>query len=285
MKFELEDKENIEKLIFQLTKKEIKIKKPENEFEEKLIDMGYQNCLIELSNYLMDLETRESQKALKELQRTLKLAKIPKNIEAFDISNIAGNYAVGAMVKFVNGLPEKNEYRKFKIKTVEGIDDFKMMEEVVYRRYKRLKEESKDFPDLILIDGGKGQLSSAISALEKCEIKNIPVIALAKKEELIYLPNQEEPLKLSRTNLALKLLQNIRDESHRFAIEFHRKLYEKEIKKSLLDEVEGIGETIKNRLLKKFGSIEEIIKAPIDELVKIKGVTTKIAEKIKNLKI
>jgi excinuclease ABC subunit C len=280
----LEDSKAIEEWLYTLTNQKIKIRTCETDFENRVIELARQNSIIELSNYLADIETKDAQKRLKDLMKVLKLKNVPKSIEAFDVSNIMGKFAVGSMVKFVNGLPAKNEYRKFNIKTVDGIDDFKMIEEIVYRRYKRLKEENKELPDLILIDGGKGQLQSAIKALEKNEIFNIPIISLAKKEEVIYLPNKEEPLKLNRNSPALKLLQNIRDEAHRFAITFHKEKRSKEIYSSILDEIEGIGETIKNRLLKYFGSLDEILNASEDELLKIPGITKKIIEKIKELK-
>jgi len=231
----LEDSKAIEEWLYTLTNQKIKIRICETDFENRVIELARQNSIIELSNYLADIETKDAHKRLKDLMKVLKLKNVPKSIEAFDVSNIMGKFAVGSMVKFVNGLPAKNEYRKFNIKTVDGIDDFKMIEEIVYRRYKRLKEENKELPDLILIDGGKGQLQSAIKALEKNEIFNIPIISLAKKEEVIYLPNKEEPLKLNRNSPALKLLQNIRDEAHRFAITFHKEKRSKEIYSSILD--------------------------------------------------
>jgi len=284
LNIKIEDAQLIEKWLKNITGQTIKIKQPESEFEEKLLKMAYENSLIELGNYLMDMELKESKKILHQLQKALNLKRMPVEIEAFDVSNISGKLAVGSMVKFINAQPAKNEYRRFKIKTVDGIDDFKMMEEIVFRRYRRLKEEGKKLPDLILIDGGKGQLSSAISALHKNEIYNIPVIALAKREELIFTENRKEPLRLSRNSAALKLLQNIRDEAHRFAIEFHKKLREKEITQSVLDKVPGIGEKLKTRLLREFGSVENIINASIDELQKIPGITKTVAQRIKELR-
>ncbi|MBF0483824.1 MAG: excinuclease ABC subunit UvrC [Candidatus Omnitrophica bacterium] len=160
-------------------------------------------------------------KEAEQLQRTLELPRLPERIEAFDISNIMGNQPVGSMVSFLNGKPYKSNYRKFKIKTVEGIDDFQMMAEVVYRRYKRLKIEHKIFPDLILIDGGKGQLAAAEAELKKLEVE-IPIASLAKKEEEIFLPRRRNSIKLAKDSLALHLLQRVRDEAHRFAVTFHR---------------------------------------------------------------
>ncbi|OGX07965.1 MAG: hypothetical protein A2Z88_04700 [Omnitrophica WOR_2 bacterium GWA2_47_8] len=160
-------------------------------------------------------------KEAEQLERALNLPKAPRRIEAFDISNIMGDQAVGSMVSFFNGKPDKNNYRRFKIREVLGIDDFKMIAEVVRRRYSRLKREGLLFPDLIIIDGGKGQLSAACEELKKLEVQ-IPIISLAKREEEIFLPNKRDPVILPADSLGLKLLQRVRDEAHRFAINYHR---------------------------------------------------------------
>ncbi len=162
-------------------------------------------------------------KEAEQLQRALSLPRLPERIEAFDISNMMGEQAVGSMVSFFNGRPDKNHYRRFRIKEVSGIDDFKMMAEIVRRRYGRLQREDGSFPDLILIDGGKGQLSAACHELKSLGIE-IPTIAIAKRQEEIFLPTRKSPIILARHSLGLKLLQRIRDEAHRFAIFYHRKL-------------------------------------------------------------
>lgn len=167
-------------------------------------------------------------KEAEQLQRALDLPRLPNRIETFDISNIMGNQSVGSMVSFLNGKPDKSNYRRFKIKEVEGIDDFKMIAEVVRRRYRRLKKEGKMFPDLIVIDGGKGQLSSAWQELVKLGVQ-IPMVSLAKKEEEIFLPNKKNPVRLSLDSLGLKLLQRTRDEAHRFAVKYHRHLRAKNV--------------------------------------------------------
>ncbi len=167
-------------------------------------------------------------KEAEQLQRALDLPRRPERIEAFDISNIMGNQSVGAMVSFFNGKPDKNNYRRFKIKTVDGIDDFKMIAEIVRRRYSRLKDERSAFPDLIVIDGGKGQLAAASDELKKLGL-DLPIISLAKREEEIFLPNKRNPVKLSLNSLGLKLLQKIRDEVHRFAVSYHRVLRQKSV--------------------------------------------------------
>ncbi len=160
-------------------------------------------------------------KETEQLQRMLNLPKRPERIEAFDISNIMGNQAVGSMVSFFNGRPDKSNYRRFRIREVEGIDDFKMIAEIVRRRYSRLKRENLSFPDLIIIDGGKGQLSAACTELKKLDV-DIPIMALAKQEEEVFLPNKRDAVRLPDDSLSLKLIQRVRDEAHRFALAYHR---------------------------------------------------------------
>jgi excinuclease ABC subunit C len=162
-------------------------------------------------------------KEAEQLKRALDLGRVPTRIETFDVSNIMGAQAVGSMVAFLNGKPDKQNYRRFRIKEVEGIDDFRMIAEVVRRRYRRLKNEGNIFPDLIVIDGGKGQLSAACYELEKLDV-TIPIISLAKREEEVFVPKRRSSLKLAKDSLGLKLLQRMRDEAHRFAVSYHRKL-------------------------------------------------------------
>jgi excinuclease ABC subunit C len=162
-------------------------------------------------------------KEAEQLKLVLSLARVPERIEAFDISNTMGDQSVGSMVSFLNGSPDKNNYRRFRIREVEGIDDFQMIAEVVRRRYQRLKREGALFPDLILIDGGKGQLSAAQEELDKLDVK-VPLLSIAKREEEIFLPGKRKPVLLSKHSLGLKVLQRIRDEAHRFAISYHRSL-------------------------------------------------------------
>lgn len=166
-------------------------------------------------------------KEAEQLQRALRLPRLPQRVEAFDISNIMGDQAVGSMVSFLNGKPDKQGYRRFRIKEVEGIDDFKMIGEIVRRRYRRLRDEGKLFPDLIVIDGGKGQLSAACAQLRSLEVE-VPVISLAKREEEIFLPARRDAVRLPQDSLGLRLLQRVRDEAHRFAITYHRTLRAKQ---------------------------------------------------------
>ena len=167
-------------------------------------------------------------KETEQLQRALGLARPPERLECFDISNTMGSFSVGSMVSFLNGTPDKSNYRRFRIRTVEGIDDFRMIAEVVRRRYSRLKKEGKAYPDLVVIDGGKGQLQAAAGELRALGL-DIPLIGLAKKEEEIFVPGKRAALILSRDSLALRLLQRLRDEAHRFAVSYHRLLRNKNL--------------------------------------------------------
>jgi excinuclease ABC subunit C len=189
---------------------------------------GDKLSLLNLVKRNIEISFLSENKKINALKDSLELNSTPKLIECFDISNISGTNMVGSMVRFDNAHPDKSNYRRFKIKTVIGIDDFASINEIVKRRYKRLKEEKKEMPDLIVIDGGKGQLSSAVDALKSLELK-IPIISLAKKFEEIYVPNKEIPLRLPKNSDALKLLMQIRDEAHRFGVKYHRLLRSKEM--------------------------------------------------------
>jgi len=204
----------------------------------------------------------------------------PEHIEGFDISNIQGRDSVASLVVFKGGTPSKQDYRRFKIKTVEGADDFASMQEVIERRYNRLLKEDRKLPDLILIDGGKGQLSAAYEILEKLDLKDQPVIGLAKKEEEIFKPNKSEPIIISHRSPALQLLQRVRDEAHRFAVSYHRKLRSRRLTHSLLDKIPGVGPKRRKALLRHFGSLGEIKKANITKLKQVEGISGKTARKI-----
>ncbi|MFN3134562.1 MAG: excinuclease ABC subunit UvrC [Candidatus Kryptonium sp.] len=274
---QIEEKDSIEKWLSERKNSNVKIRTPENEDESRLMSMCKINARYHLDEYrIQKMKAKEkfAPSVLRELQKELHLDRLPRRIECFDISNIQGSDIVASVVVFENGKPKKSEYRKFKIKSVSGKpDDFTSMEEVIMRRYSRVLNEGGKMPDLILIDGGKGQLSSALKSLEKLGIKNQPIIALAKKFEEIYFPNLESPQSLPKSSPALYLLQRIRNEAHRFAITFHREVRAKRILSTRLLEVKGIGEKKAQILLSKFGSIEGIKQAPIDELEKILGKT------------
>ena len=217
-------------------------------------------------------QVKDQNSAVTQLKLDLNLSEMPDHIECFDNSNIQGTNPVASMVCFKNGKPAKSDYRHFHIKTVEGPDDFASMYEIVTRRYKRLKEEEQPFPNLIIIDGGKGQLSAACRALKDLEIYGqIPIIGIAKRLEEIYFPDDSLPLHISKKSTSLRLIQRARDEAHRFAITFHRDVRSNQSIQSSLDGIEGVGPKTIQKLLAHFKSIKAIKEASLEELVKVVG--------------
>jgi excinuclease ABC subunit C len=219
---------------------------------------------------------RDLQGGLGELQSVFKLQKPPRRIEGFDISHIQGSHTVASMVVLLDGRPRNAEYRHYKIKSVEGVDDFASMQEVVGRRYRRLLEERKPLPDLVLIDGGKGQLGAALKALDGLGLGSLPCFGLAKRLEEIFVPGREESIRLNERSPGRLMIQRLRDEAHRFAITYHRKLRAKAIRHSLLDEAKGVGPKLKGALLKRFGSVEGVRAASDEELGQLKGMGAKV---------
>jgi excinuclease ABC subunit C len=220
-------------------------------------------------------------KDLAELGQLLGLPAPPRRIEGFDISNISGTFKVASMVSFVNGRPDRANYRRYKIKSVEGQDDFASMAETVRRRYKRVQTDQLPPPELILIDGGKGQLNAAVAELEKLGMTHLPILGLAKEFEEIYRPGEKEPLRLSHDTGALKLLQRVRDEAHRFANTYNAQLRLKKISESLLDEFPGLGEKRKAALLKKFKSVQRLRVATEEEIAAVPGFGGALAAKLR----
>jgi excinuclease ABC subunit C len=271
----IEESNSIEKWLADRKGMPVKIRAPENDDEARLISMCKVNAKYHLDEFrIQKMKAREefAPNVLRQLQKELRLDRLPRRIECFDISNIQGSDIVASVVVFENGKPKKSEYRKFKIRSVsDKPDDFASMFEVIQRRYSRVLSEGGKMPDLIVVDGGKGQLSSAIKALENLGVKEQPIIALAKKFEEIYFPGVDQPQSLPKSSPALHLLQRIRNEAHRFAITFHRDVRAKRTFSTKLLEVKGIGEKRAKILLSKFGSIEGIKQAPIEELEKILG--------------
>jgi excinuclease ABC subunit C len=211
-------------------------------------------------------------KLLEIFKKDLRLNELPVHMECFDNSNIQGNYPVAACVVFKNGKPSKRDYRHFNIKTVEGPDDFASMEEVVYRRYKRLRDEKQSLPQLIIVDGGKGQLSSAIKSLEKLKLnKKVAIIGIAKRLEEIYFPGDQYPLYLDKKTPTLKVIQNMRNEAHRFGITHHRNRRMKGLVKTELTSIEGIGDKTITILLTKYKSVKMIKTIPLKELESLIG--------------
>lgn len=217
---------------------------------------------------------------LNSMQRTFHLPVLPWRIDGFDISHSAGNFTVGVAVVFEQGYPNPSLYRKFNIRTVEGIDDFRSMKETLTRRYKRCLEGQEPLPQLILIDGGPVQLEFAMQALDELGIHNIPIISLAKEFEEVYMPNQKEPVRLDHTDPVLRLLQHVRDESHRFAITSHRTRRGKSFTRSKIEEVPGIGRAKAAMLITKFGSVRAIKDLPPEELAAAPGIGPALAKRI-----
>jgi excinuclease ABC subunit C len=215
-----------------------------------------------------------------ELAEALGLETPPVRIECFDISNLQGGYVVGSMAVFEDGLPARKEYRHFRVRSVEGQDDFASLREVIGRRLANAREGTGRFgelPDLMLIDGGRGQLSAALEAVRLSGIEGLAVASVAKKEEEIFLPGNVQPVRLDRRSAALRLVQHVRDEAHRFAVTYHRKLRGKGSLASLLDSVPGIGPARRARLIRHFGSVEEMRRLSVEELARAPGMNRAVA--------
>ena len=284
---ELEDSEVLSDWLSSLKNKKVSITVPKIGTKNKLLWLAEKNAKILLNDHILSKIKKDfTPRSISSLHRDLNLKKIPNLIECFDISHFAGRETVASMVCFKNGSPYKKRYRRFKIQTVEGVDDFASMREVVYRRYKRLskeKSEEEPLPDLIIIDGGKGQLSSAYRILKELKL-NIEVIGLAKKMEEVFFPGESDSIMVPRTSSGLKLIQQLRDEAHRFAITYHRNLRQKEQTNSRLNDVEGIGKAKSSYLLKKFGSLKNILKASDKEILAVNGISRSILDKIRQIK-
>ena len=248
---------------------------PQRGDKKQLLDLSERN----VSYFRLDRERQRNLKKedssfniLKNIKLELKLPTLPHRMECFDNSNIQGTNPVASCVVFIDGKPAKKEYRKFHVKTVVGADDFASMEEIIFRRYKRVLDEGLELPDLIVIDGGKGQLHSAVNSLKKLDLYGkVPILGLAKQMEEIYFPEDKDPYLLAKNSMALKTLMHIRDEAHRFGITFHRKLREKSQINSILGDIKGIGEATETILLHEFKSVSNIKQKSIEELAKVIG--------------
>ena len=223
----------------------------------------------------------DPQVEMAELQKVLNLPALPRHIEGFDISHISGTLSVASTVCFHNGKPHKEHYRHYRIKTVEGSDDFASMAEVVGRRYARVLSEDGALPDLAMVDGGKGQLMAALRALWKLEIRNLTVIGLAKQMEEIHVVDQTLPIRLPGNSPALHLIQRLRDEAHRFANTYHQKLRKRRVQESVLDEFPGLGSKRKLALLQHFGSIQRLRAASAEKIAAVRGIGEKMAVALK----
>ena len=270
---DIDDKELLEEWLSDLRGNKVHIKIPQKGVKLRLVKMAQKNAEI------IKHQKKKMENSLLELKKYLKLEKLPRVIEGYDISNISGKFAVGSKVSFKDGKPNKKMYKHFKMETP-GPNDFAMMEELLTRRLKLIDSDPE--PDLIVIDGGKGQLGMACGVLDDLNLNHIPIIGLAKEFEEIYLPNSKRPIIIPKNNKALHLLQQVRDESHRFAITYHRKLRSKNISESSLDDIAGIGQKRKINILKEFGTIDKVKEASIEELAKIDGMNKKTAENVYN---
>jgi excinuclease ABC subunit C len=253
--------------------KPVRILAPQRSRARKLVELANQNAASLLK------KRAGGDPALRELAEVLKLKSFPERIEGFDISNTGGDESVGSLVVFEGGKPNRNEYRKYKIKGITGPNDVASLNEIIRRRYTRILAEGRAWPDLILVDGGKGQLRTAEAALRELGRPDIAVVSLAKKEEIVFAPKARTGLRIDRTSPALRLLQHIRDEAHRFAISFHRLRREKKSFASALDGLPGLGRKRKAALLTRYKSLEEIVRAPESELAAVVGPT--IAKRLK----
>ena len=262
--------------------KKVEISFPQKGEKAKQVRLAHQNAKLLLGEWVINKKKRKDliPKMVKQLQDDLQLKVPPRKIECFDISHLGGTNTVASMVCFVDGKPRKNNYRKYNIKSVDGIDDFASIREVVYRRYKRVKEEGDGFPDLIVVDGGKGQLSMAVSALRELGLDYLPIISLAKKLEEVFIPGNSDAQSIHKQSPGLILLRQLRDEAHRFAIEFQRQKRSKSISDSVFLSIKGMGKRKVQRLLSHYSDLNVIANLKTDELAKELSISNLIADEI-----
>jgi excinuclease ABC subunit C len=293
---EPDDRDAIEALLTEKRGSRVEVRIPARGEKRRLVDLAADNAREALAvariRWLADASKTEQ--ALEQLREELSLPAIPRRIECYDNSNIQGTSPVSSMVVFIDGKPAPNQYRRFRVKTVQGANDFATIQEVLRRRFGRharrapspgsddeAPADAWDLPDLVIIDGGKGQLSAAREVMHELGVHHIPAVGLAKRHEEIFVPDDDEPIVLPRGSEALFLVQRIRDEAHRFAITFHRQVRGKSSIQSALDTIPGIGPKRKKALLKKFGSVKAIREADVDEIAATVGFTRALAERVK----
>jgi excinuclease ABC subunit C len=252
---------------------------PQRGRKRELVAMAEENAVLALQTHLLSRDSRR-QVVMEDLQRSLNLPGLPHRIEGFDISNIQGTEAVGSMVVWEAGGMKKDDYKRFRIRTVPGADDYAMMAEVLRRRYGKALEESGVLPDLVMLDGGRGQLNVGLRVLEELGLDFVPVVSLAKREEEVYHPERLHPLALDPASPALHTLQKIRDEAHRFAITYHKTLRQKRTLTSVLDQIPGIGPTLRTNLLRHLGSARKVREASVADLAAVPKITPKLAQRI-----
>ncbi len=274
LEIEPEDSELLSKWLNERCERKFKFVIPKRASELlSLAKLSKQNAVLQLKEIQLQKMKKQGNLPypLSALKRDLVLRVLPRKIECFDISNIQGSDSVASMVVFVDGKPKKSLYRKFIIKSVDGPDDFLSMREVIKRRYSKIKESGELLPELIMVDGGKGQLSSAVNILKELGFKNFNIIGLAKRLEEVFIPGLSDPMSIPKTSSGLKLLQQIRNEAHRFAITFHRQRRSKRIINSELTNISGIGEATAEQLLKSFGSLKKIKASDFNSIAKVVG--------------
>lgn len=312
---EIEDMESAAIALSEKRGRKVSVTCPQRGEKTELAEIAVKNASMRLEQ--KNRREKDTDTALLEIQRTLNLPTLPNHIEAFDISNIQGVFAVGSMVAFINGTPDKSRYRRYKIQTVTGSNDFAMMRETIDRRYKRALLEERKLPDLLLVDGGKGQLDMAVGALEDLNITNLPVVSIAKSRvepealdnmlspyitnpdkadniiaekkiktpktvDRFFIPGRKNPIFFQPGAQGLKLLMNVRDEAHRFAVEYHRRLMKSQRFSSVLEEIPGIGPKQRKKLLSVFGSLQGVKEAPLEALMSIGEIPENLAVKIFN---
>ena len=285
---ELPEEKFVNNSINKKSKKKMKFIVPSIGIKKKLMDLAIENSKYNIEH--INKKKNDTDNVLNVLKEKLLLEKTPYRIECFDISNMHGKNSVGSMVVFNNGQPDKKQYRRFKIKIENKIDDYLMMKEMLTRRYSRLLKNNaptsqtndmdKYKPDLILIDGGKGHLAAGLQVLLELGLSAFPIASIAKKHEYIYIPYSKEPINISPKSTEGILLQNIRDEAHRFAIQYHRKLRSKQFLNNSLEEIPGIGKKTISNLLLKYGTIKNIKRAKLNDLLLVRGVSNKLAQNI-----
>ncbi len=289
LQYPVEDREVIKEWLKSRRGGKVDIQAPRRGLKKQLVDTAAENARQGLEQLkIKEMATAKSlDEALAEVEKELKLERPPRRMEAYDISNIQGTSAVGSMVVFQDGNPRPAHYRRFRIKTVEGANDYAMLQEVLRRRFKHVNKNGESagdtwaiMPDLILIDGGKGQLNAAIEVLKEVGTE-VPLAGLAKGNEEIFLPRRSQPVILPRSSPGLQLLQRLRDEAHRFAVSYFSKLHRRKTFRSALDEVPGIGPRRKSALLRQFGTVQGIREASVEELAAATGMTREQAARIK----
>jgi len=303
------DREILESMLSERREARVEIRVPERGEKRQLVELAGENAreALDMMRVKWLADSTRTEQALEQLREELSLPEIPQRIECYDNSNIQGTSPVSSMVVFIDGKPAPNQYRRFRVKTVVGADDFATMQEIMRRRFKRaavakqknsdrdaevseadsapeaevVSADAWDLPDLVIIDGGKGQLNAAVLAMRELGVYTIPAVGLAKRFEEIFVPDEDEPIVLPRGSEALYLVQRIRDEAHRFAITYHRQVRSKSAIQSALDTIPGVGPKRKRALLKKFGTVKAIRDAEVDEIAATLGFTRALAERVK----